>query len=329
MQAGDLLLVEASGEALEALVADAGLEAAGSGERAWHELPPTDIAIAEAVVMPDSPLRSQTVLGAGLRRRFRVNLLAISRRGRQYRTGLRETAIEAGDVLLLQADRAQLPEVLAAIGCLPLAERDLRVGPRERRVLLAISIFGGALLVAAAFRLLPIQVAIVGAAAMMGLVGLVSPKEVYESVDWSVIVLLGAMIPVGGALEDTGAAGRAAEALVTVTGGLPTWAHRRVGARDRDVPVRRGQQHCGSRADGADRVPRGRRGRRLARSTADGRRCRCVSCVPDPDRAPVQPAGHGAGRLPLQRLLAHGPALELVIAVTAVPLIMLVWPPSA
>lgn len=116
LRAGDVLVVEASGDALEALVADAGLEAVGSREHAMRELGAGDVVVAEAVVMPDSPLRARTVIGANLRRRFQINLLAISRRGRQYRTRLSDTVLEAGDVLLLQANRRELPAALEALG---------------------------------------------------------------------------------------------------------------------------------------------------------------------------------------------------------------------
>ena len=222
LRAGDVLVVEASSEALEALVGEAGLETAG-GDHAMVELGGGDVVLAEAVITPGSPLRGRTVVQADLRRRHHVNVLAVSRSGRLSRARVQETPLRVGDVLLFQANRHELPATLEALQCLPLAERGVSVGRRERRALLAVSIFGGALMMAAALRLLPIQVAMAGAAAVMGLVGLVSPREVYESIDWRVIVLLGAMIPVGGALEETGLAAEAASALVAVSGDLPLW----------------------------------------------------------------------------------------------------------
>jgi di/tricarboxylate transporter len=323
----DVLIVEAGGDALEALVADAGLEAVGSGEQAWQQLGAGDVVVAEAVVMPDSPLRARTVIGADLRRRFQVNLLAISRRGRQFRTRLGHTVLEAGDVLLLQGDRRELPAALEALGCLPLAERGLRIGPRERRALLAVSIFGSALLMAAALRLLPIQVAIVGAAALMGLAGLVSPKEVYESIDWTVIVLLGAMIPVGGALEETGAAGSAADALVALAGDLPTWA---IVASVLVISMFLSDL-VNNTAAAVLMAP-------IALGVASE-----VSASPDPFLMAVAVGASAAFLTPIghqSNLLVMGPGgyrfgdywrmglpLEGVIAVVAVPLIMLVWPP--
>ena len=222
LRAGDVLVVEASSETLDALVVEAGLEAAGS-DRALAALGGGDVVLAEAMVTPGSPLRGRTVVQADLRRRHHVNVLAVSRNGRLSRARMQETALRVGDVLLFQANRHELTATLEALQCLPLAERGLSIGRRERRALLAVTIFGGALMAAAALRLLPIQVAMAGAAAVMGLVGLVSPREVYESIDWRVIVLLGAMIPVGGALEDTGLAAEAASMLVRVSGDLPLW----------------------------------------------------------------------------------------------------------
>ena len=222
LEAGDLLAVEATGEAFQTLV-KSGLEPVSSGEGTSKKLGNEEVTVTEAVLMPGSPLQGRSIVGAGLRQRHGVNLLAVSRRGRQFRRRLGNTLLAAGDVLLLQARRDELSGILAELECLPLAPRGIQLGERERRALLAVTIFGGALVIAAAFRLLPIQVAIVGAATVMGLVGLVSPKEVYESIDWTVIVLLGAMIPVGGALESTGAAANIADGLVTVTSGFPTW----------------------------------------------------------------------------------------------------------
>ncbi len=226
LRAGDVLAVEASSEALDALVAAAGLEIAGGSGGAAAGPGGGDIVLAEAVIMDGSQLQGRTVVQADLRQRHHVNVLAISRGDRQRFTArMQDLALEAGDVLLLQADRRELPSTLETLHCLPLAERELAAGRRERRALLATSIFGGALVLAAVLRLLPIQAALALAAAVMGLIGLVSPKEVYESIDWRVIVLLGAMIPVGGALEETGLAAETAAALVAVSGGWPLWTN--------------------------------------------------------------------------------------------------------
>ena len=327
LHAGDELVVEASSEALDALVAEAGLEAAGGRDGAAARLGDGDVVLAEAVIAPGSSLPGRTVVQADLRRRHHVNVLAVSRSGRQSRVRMRDTVLQVGDVLLFQANRHELPGTLEALNCLPLAERELSVGRRERRALLAVTIFGGALMTAAALRLLPIQVAMAGAAAVMGLVGLVSPREVYESIDWRVIVLLGAMIPVGGALEETGLAAEAASVLVAVSGDLPLWtsvaAVLVISMFLSDI--------VNNTAAAVLMAP-------IALGVAGG-----LSASPDPFLMAVAVGASAAFLTPIghqSNLLVMGPGgyrfgdywrlglpLEALITVVAVPLILLVWSP--
>ena len=327
LHAGDELVVEASSEALDALVAEAGLEAAGGRDGAAARLGDGDVVLAEAVIAPGSSLPGRTVVQADLRRRHHVNVLAVSRSGRQSRVRMRDTVLQVGDVLLFQANRHELPATLETLNCLPLAERELSVGRRERRALLAVTIFGGALITAAALRLLPIQVAMAGAAAVMGLVGLVSPREVYESIDWRVIVLLGAMIPVGGALEETGLAAEAASVLVAVSGDLPLWtsvaAVLVISMFLSDI--------VNNTAAAVLMAP-------IALGVAGG-----LSASPDPFLMAVAVGASAAFLTPIghqSNLLVMGPGgyrfgdywrlglpLEALITVVAVPLILLVWSP--
>ena len=94
---------------------------------------------------------------------------------------------------------------------------------RPRRLALAAGIFGAAI-AATLFGLLPVHIAFTSAVAVLLLTNVISLGEMYEAVDWPILVLLGAMIPVGGALETTGGAALVAEALVRMTGGLsPVW----------------------------------------------------------------------------------------------------------
>ncbi|MDO9444360.1 MAG: SLC13 family permease, partial [Dehalococcoidia bacterium] len=106
------------------------------------------------------------------------------------------------------------------LGCLPLAARGVRFRARPR-VAIAVALFGGALFAAAGLRLVPIEIALLMAVLGMGGAGLLSLRDSYEAVNWPVLVLLGAMIPIGEALESTGAAGRIASGFVSVGGDLP------------------------------------------------------------------------------------------------------------
>ncbi len=117
------------------------------------------------------------------------------------RERLSKIRFNIADILLLQGRTDSLQAALSAWGCLPLAERGLRIG-KPRKVFLAAAIFVAGLALVA-FNLLPAQVALVGAAVVMVLSGLLTLKEAYKSIDWPIIVLLAAMIPVGQALEST------------------------------------------------------------------------------------------------------------------------------
>ncbi len=174
---------------------------------------------------PDGPghgdlgVHGRTPRTLNLRWRYGVNVLAVARQGARVRERLRDVHFRAGDIVLLQGRTEAMPEVLATLGCLPLAERGLRIGAPQR-VLLAVGIFGAAL-AAVALRLLPVQVAFVAAGVGMILAGLLSLRDAYESIDGPVIILLGAMIPVGRALEATGGAETIAGALLALAAQRP------------------------------------------------------------------------------------------------------------
>ncbi|RIK39846.1 MAG: SLC13 family permease [Chloroflexi bacterium] len=216
--AGDQLIVRADSEELEALVKAAGLELVGSKELAEADLKSDEVALLEVVVTANSFLEGKTARSLNLRRRFGINLLAIARQGARLGGRLNRTSFRAGDVLLIQAVTDTLPEALATLGILPLAGRELRLG-QPRRIALALAIFGGAL-AATALGLLPVQVSFTAAALVMVIVGLLSLREAYESIDWPIIMLLGGIIPVGQALETTGGAALLADQLLRVANQL-------------------------------------------------------------------------------------------------------------
>jgi di/tricarboxylate transporter len=205
LQAGDLLIVEANSDELAMLVEDAGLELSGSRKLGEEALGASEtMSLMEAVVMSDSPLVGRTARSLNLRWRYGVNVLGVARMGSRLRGRLRNIRFQVGDVLLLQGPIDTFPDTLTTLSCLPLAGRDLSLG-RPRRLLLGILIFAMALLLAAV-GWLQIQIAFLGAVAALLLANILSLREAYESIDWSIIVLLGAMIPVGQALEISGGA---------------------------------------------------------------------------------------------------------------------------
>jgi di/tricarboxylate transporter len=219
IQPGDLLVVEASPEAIGSFISTLGLEVVGVEGPKASLLAAENVVLVEAVVAPRARIEGRSVHAMRLRTRYGVTLLAVSRQGRPIRERLMSLALKAGDVLLLQGDGDRLPEAIAAMGCLPLAERGLQIGQR-RHAGLCVAIFGAAI-ISASLGWLPFTIALALAAVAMVLLNIVPPREIYDSVDWPVILLLGAMIPVGEALETTGATGLIAGAILGVAGDLP------------------------------------------------------------------------------------------------------------
>jgi len=219
LKAGDILMVEAVPEDLKTLIDGLGLKLAESKSDPKATLKSEDVHLMEAVVAVDSSLAGKSASNLYLRRNYGVNLLAIARRGRRLQRRLGQTQLIIGDILLLQGSENALQVLLKEFKCLPLAERGLRIG-QPTQVVAAVGIFAGAMLLST-FDVLPVQVAFVAAAVVMILAGLVPLKEIYESIDWPIIVLLGAMFPLGHALESTGGAGLIAEKLLILSGHLP------------------------------------------------------------------------------------------------------------
>lgn len=169
--------------------------------------------LVEAVVRNDSMMINRTVTQLRLQNQYGLHLIAVARDGGRLRQRLRDIRFRPGDVLLLQGGESNLGESLATLGCLPLARRNLPLG-QPRMLLVSVAVFALAI-AAMLLDLLPASVALTAAALVSLLVGVLPLREAYQSVDGPVIVLLGAMIPVGQALETSGGASLIAEALLT------------------------------------------------------------------------------------------------------------------
>jgi len=224
LRQGDILVVEADSERIQQFVALTGLALAESvtlkGEEREKQTA-GEIDTLEAVVTPESMLVGRTATSLSLRTRYGINVLAVARQGQRLRERLGKIRFVVGDILLLQGREESLQAALTELGCLPLAERGLRIG-KPRKIMLALGIFGAALALAA-LNLLPAATALVCGAAVMVIAGILSPREAYKSIDLSIIVLLAAMLPIGMALETTGGAALIAEWLLSIARAAPPW----------------------------------------------------------------------------------------------------------
>ncbi len=217
--ADDILILQIDAEDLENLVAKARLELVGSKRIVSDDLQSDEVTLLEAVITANSPLVGETAYSLDLRRKHGVNLLAIARQGHRLRARLDRIRMRPGDVLLLQCHAQTARDILTTLGCLPLAQRELRIG-QPQQLVPPLAIFGAALLLSAV-GLIPVQIAFVAAVVIMIMAGFVSLREAYDSIDWPIIILLGAMIPVGEALETTGGAQLIADGLLRLSGQLP------------------------------------------------------------------------------------------------------------
>lgn len=225
LRSGDILVVEADVNSLTAtlprlglrLAADGAVDAAAANDperssRRLKAIAPEDFELAELVIMPASELVGRSVQDIHLRSRFGVNLLAISRQNERSMIQLQTTALAPGDVLLMQGSAEQLADFASSHSCVPLATRELRI-PSRRKAWTAVLAMALAVAGAATGTLQTTFWFALGAMAVV-LFKALPLRNLYESVEWPVIVLLGALIPVAGAMESTGAAALVSEFLM-------------------------------------------------------------------------------------------------------------------
>jgi di/tricarboxylate transporter len=219
LRVGDRLLIEANSEQLTQFVETLELALVPVDSARKELTGDAEAELVEAVVAPRAQIEGRTIGSLRLRRRFGVNLLAVSRQGRPHRSKLSDFRVRAGDVLLLYGEADAISEALAAFGCLPLRARSLRMA-RSIHPLLPVGIFAAGIALAS-FGLLPVTIALGLVLGLYVVTGILPLRELYDAVDWPVIVLLGALIPVGGALQTTGATDVIVGAIQWLTAGLP------------------------------------------------------------------------------------------------------------
>ena len=214
IKAGDILVVEASPDSLEEALGALKLEYVGKGK---DQLGDTDLILNEVVVQESSRLAGKSAMDLRMLYRYRVALVGVSRQGERFRDNVRKLELRPGDVLLLLGADERLADVTSRLGLLPLADRGQRVIQRDK-AWLAVGVFGAAIL-AASVGLLYLPVALGCVTALYVILNIVPIRDVYTSVEWPVIVLLGSMIPIGGALQSTGGTALIAGGIVDLSAG--------------------------------------------------------------------------------------------------------------
>ncbi len=215
IKADDILVVEASPDSLEEALGGLKLEYVGKGE---GQLKDEDLVLQEVVVQESSRLAGRSAISVRLLYRYRVALVGVSRQGRRFRDKVRSLVLQPGDVLLLLGPKERLSDVKGRLGLLPLADRGHAVIKRDK-VWLAVGTFAAAIAVAS-FGWVYLPIALGCVTAIYVLSNIVPIRDVYTSVEWPVIVLLGSMIPIGGALQSTGGTALIAGGIVDIAAGF-------------------------------------------------------------------------------------------------------------
>ena len=215
--AGDILVVEAVPEAMDRIVGVLKLDFQARG----HDTGPLsseDMSLLEVVVPGGARIEGRTAAALNLQYRYGVTLLGVSRQGRQFRERVRHLDISAGDVLLLFGSAGMLAEISSWLGTLPLASSESLSLIKRHKAWLAAGLFAAAITLASVGVLyLPVALAVVVAAYV--LLNILPARQVYESIEWPVIVLLGSMIPLGVALEASGGTALIADAIIGLAAG--------------------------------------------------------------------------------------------------------------
>lgn len=222
IQQEDVLLLQGDSTALRPLFDNPGLVRIGVKHDHEHRIDSSEVRVVEVVVMPDAVVEGQSMRALQLHTRFGVNLLAVSRKDNPVMTRLGRIRFRVGDVLLLQGERSRLAQVMQNLGLLPLAKRDMEINHRKGASL-TLGIFAASVLAAAA-NIVPVQIAFATAVVLLILCNAIPLRDAYRSIEWPIIVLLGCLIPIGEALQETGTTDLIAITIVDLANAIPLYA---------------------------------------------------------------------------------------------------------
>ncbi len=222
LRAGDTLVLEAHPDALDEFRATLSLAFADAERTERLEATGEGLDILELVVPEGARIAGKTAQSIGLHWRRSTVLMGVSRQGKRITEQVRKTQIQPGDILLLLVPKDRGDDVAEWLGCLPLAARGLNI-TQDSKTWLAIGLFAAAV-IAASLGILYLPVALGLVVTAYVLTRIVPLGELYDHIEWPVVVLLGSMIPLGAALQDAGGTELIAGALIGLTGDMPPWA---------------------------------------------------------------------------------------------------------
>ncbi|MCU7890715.1 MAG: anion permease [Candidatus Thiodiazotropha sp. (ex Ustalcina ferruginea)] len=335
IRSGDILVIEAEPDDLSKVISDLELslgerekpvekDAADSQDEDTAEKAGGSIALQELAVLPDSGLIGRSSGGIKLNERYSMSVLAVSRQGRRTVRRVKRMRFKAGDLLLMQGPPEALAKFSNEYRLVPLADRDIRL-PKPRKAIIATAIMVLSI-GSAALGVLPASASFALGVLLMGVSGIIPPRDLYKAVDCPVIVLLASLIPVAGAMASTGTADLLANALLNelaqgtpvlamvlllvVTMTLSDFMNNAATAAVMCPIALSGAQQLGVSADP------------LLMAVAIGASC-----------AFLTPIGHqnntlilGPGGLKFGDYWRLGLPMEILVVVVSIPMLLLIWP---
>ena len=214
----DVLVIRADHAELSKLIEKSGFILKGSKiiyDESGKMLTDEEHAIVEIVLRDDSPAIGRNIIELDLRRRYSANLVAVSRKGISSYYRLKSHRFRPGDILLIQCSKATLQDTVSKLRGLPLAERgvDLSSNNHSLKRNLTIGLFLVSIIATTA-GIVSVQISFVSCAILMVLINVITPREFYEAIEWPIIIMLGALLPVGEALQTPGGADTIAGMMV-------------------------------------------------------------------------------------------------------------------
>lgn len=222
IRAGDTLVIQGQEGDMAVLRALQDLEVSEQSSQLAAELESQRIGVAEVLLSPRTTLAGRTLGDLRFREHYGLSVLAVWRKGHARREGLQDTELQFGDALLVYGPRQNLAAV-AKDSDFVVLDREASKAPRLNKAPVAAGIML-AVLLTAIFGVTPVSIAAVTGAALMVVTGCVRMEEAYRAIEWKVVFLIASMLPLGVAVQKTGAATLGAEALIALVGHLgPRW----------------------------------------------------------------------------------------------------------
>ncbi|UCD97565.1 MAG: SLC13 family permease [Chloroflexota bacterium] len=217
LMAGDTLLVKGKQEDLLTIEGLQNLEIDAESSPELIELESEDVGLIETVLSPHTTLVGKTLRELHFRVKYGLSVLAIFREGQAYRSNLRDEALRFGDALLLYGPREKFIMLGSEPDFLVLTE-EAQEAPRRNKALISVLVMA-AVLIPVILGWVHIAIAAVAGVVLMILTGCLTIEEAHRAIEWKAIFLIAGMIPLGIAMEKTGAASFLAQEMVNLVGG--------------------------------------------------------------------------------------------------------------